>query len=244
LLYLHEVHDVVGSRADEFEAAFSGEWMPLHGYGDDARLLWYLDQAHGSGPSYRVVTVTAVRDGAAWESLTRRIQEGDLKEWMAGLDRLRHDVRGRLLLDLDFSPLRTLELSSVRADPQPGPATHERHRVLYMEDTMWPHEGMLGEYIEHVGRSYADMLQRPSSMLTIDAAWRPALGAGRRREVTLLQRVKDPSRLLRMFETEVPPSLRAPGTWMHDALRLRDKWESRLLRAAPWSPMLAAGADQ
>jgi hypothetical protein len=24
--------------------------------------------------------------------------------------------------------------------------------------------------------------------------------------------------------------------WMHDALDLRDRWESRLLRAARWSP--------
>ena len=37
--------------------------------------------------------------------------------------------------------------------------------------------------------------------------------------------------------TEVPAEYRAPGTWMHDALRVRDDWESRLLRTSGWSPL-------
>jgi hypothetical protein len=36
--------------------------------------------------------------------------------------------------------------------------------------------------------------------------------------------------------TDIPHAMRAPGTWMHDALALRDKWESLLLRTARWSP--------
>ena len=36
---------------------------------------------------------------------------------------------------------------------------------------------------------------------------------------------------------EVPEHLKAPGTWMHDALGLRDQWESRLLRSTRWSPL-------
>jgi hypothetical protein len=35
---------------------------------------------------------------------------------------------------------------------------------------------------------------------------------------------------------EVPEHYKAPGTWMHDALEVRDRWESRLLRTARWSP--------
>jgi hypothetical protein len=30
--------------------------------------------------------------------------------------------------------------------------------------------------------------------------------------------------------------MRQPGTFMHDALELRDQWESRLLRTSRWSP--------
>ena len=82
MLFMHEVHKVRGDREDEFEAAFRGGWMPLLAKDEDARLLWYTNHAHGSGMSYQVVTITAVRDGAAWERLALRIQQGDLQDWM------------------------------------------------------------------------------------------------------------------------------------------------------------------
>ena len=63
MLFLHEVHQVAGLHEDEFEAAFREGWMPTLAKDDDARLLWYANLAHGSGASYQVVTVTAVRDG-------------------------------------------------------------------------------------------------------------------------------------------------------------------------------------
>ena len=50
--------------------------MPLLAEDSDARLLWYFDHAHGSGPAYRVVTVTAVEDGAAWLRLAERMATG------------------------------------------------------------------------------------------------------------------------------------------------------------------------
>src|SRR6185437_8449795 len=86
VLFLHETHHVAGYHEDAFEHAFREGWMPTLARGDDARLLWYLNLAHGSGWSYRVVTITAVRDGAAWERLARRIQSGDLQDWMRELD--------------------------------------------------------------------------------------------------------------------------------------------------------------
>ncbi len=43
--------------------------MPMLVEGDEARLVWYTNQAHGSGPAYTVITVTVVRDGMAWECL-------------------------------------------------------------------------------------------------------------------------------------------------------------------------------
>ena len=87
MLFMHEVHKVRGRREDDFEAAFREGWMPMLAAGDDARLLWYADHAHGSGPAYTVVTVTAVRDGAAWERLALRVQQGDLQKWMRGARR-------------------------------------------------------------------------------------------------------------------------------------------------------------
>jgi len=66
---------------------------------------------------------------------------------------------------------------------------------------------------------------------------REALGAPRRREVVLWQRVDFPERLPGLFTRELPPHVKGPGTWMHDALEVRDDWESRLLRSASWSPL-------
>jgi len=31
--------------------------------------------------------------------------------------------------------------------------------------------------------------------------------------------------------------MKQPGTFMHDALEVRDQWESRLLRTSSWSPL-------
>jgi hypothetical protein len=75
------------------------------------------------------------------------------------------------------------------------------------------------------------------SQLTLLGVFQSALGASRRREVVLWQRVDFPERLPALFTHELPAHVKGPGTWMHDALEVRDDWESRLLRSAAWSPL-------
>ena len=97
MLYLHETHKVIGREAAPFEQLVREEWMPALAERDGARLLWYLNHAMGSGPSYQVVTITALSDGEAWETLARRMLEGDLAPlrgsppsgWFVDLGRLR-----------------------------------------------------------------------------------------------------------------------------------------------------------
>ncbi|HEX3284058.1 MAG TPA: hypothetical protein VHT50_05205 [Mycobacterium sp.] len=228
---MHEVHSVRGRTEDDFEAAFRDGWMPILGDGDDARLLWYTNHAHGSGPAYTVVTLTAVRDGTAWERLALRIQKGDLRPWMRDLDELRHDVDAKLLVPLPWSPLRDVDFKDVPTDGR------EHALTLYMEDTMWPYEDTLLTYIERCGQVYSQSLDRPNPLLSIEAAFQPALGSHLRREVALMQRVHNPDALLKLLQTEIAPEYRRPGTWMHDALELRDQWTSRLLRTSSWSPL-------
>jgi hypothetical protein len=232
VLFLHEVHQVRGTAEDDFEAAYrdSGGWMELLAATDDARLLWYANQAHGSGPSYTVVTITAVTGGAGWHRLAGRIQAGDLQGWMARLDELRHDVTGTLLLPLPWSPLQEVDLTTVTTSAQ------EHALSLYMEDTMWPHEGLLDDYIARAGTHYTALLERPEALLSLEAGFQVAHGTGRRRQVALMQKVRDPQGVLRLLTTEIPADRRAPGSWMHDALGLRDRWTSRLLRTSTWSP--------
>ena len=52
-----------------------------------------------------------------------------------------------------------------------------------------------------------------------------------------MQRIHQPDALLTLLQTDLPAEMRGPGTWMHDALELRDRWQSRLLRSASWSPL-------
>jgi hypothetical protein len=231
MLFMHEVHKVRGRAEDDFEAAFREGWMRTLGEGGDARLLWYANHAVGSGPSHTVVTVTAVRDGPTWERLALRIQKGDLQQWMRGLDELRYDVDAKLLVPLAWSPLRNIDFGDVPTDAR------EHELTLYMEDTMWPYADKFDDYIDRCGEIYSKSLDRPSRFLTIEAAFQPALGSHLRREVALMQRIHDPEALLKLLQTEIPPEMRAPGTWMHDALELRDQWTSRLLRTSAWSPL-------
>ena len=235
MLLLHEVHRVRGAREDDFEAAFRDRWMPELARGADARLLYFMHLAHGSGRAYTAVTVTGVRDGAAWERLARSVQDGPLRSWAHDVDQVRHTVHGKLLLTVPWAPPLVEDLDAVPTEPADHPLT------LFMEDTAWPHDGMLDDYLEKARSHYAPSLLESRAggraILDLLAVFQTALGAGRRSEVVLWQKVVDHERLKRLLETEVPPEFRRPGTWMHDALEVRDDWESRLLRSTRWSPL-------
>jgi len=233
MLLLHEVHTVAGRHEDAFEAAFRDGWMPALGKTDDARLLYYLKLAHGTGRAYHHVTITGLRDGNAYEQLAQRVQRGDLRAWAADIDAYRHEVKGKVLLPVDWSPMRTIDLATVPTDGR------EHEAALYMEDSAWPHEARLDAYLEAARTHYAPSLEDKSvrSLLTLLGVFQAALGAPRRREVVLWQRVDFPERLPALFTRELPPHVKGPGSWMHDALEVRDDWQSRLLRSASWSPL-------
>jgi hypothetical protein len=234
LLFLHEVHRVRGVDEEAFEAAFRDGWMPAIAGDDDARLLWYCHQPHGAGPAYRVVTITAFRDASAWERVAERVQLGDLRQWARELDGMRHDSISKLLVQVPWSPMADLDLSTVPAEPQ------DHELSLYMEDTGWPHVP-LDDYTGYWERVYLPMIHAPEKqpvrLLDVEAVFQVAHGTGRRPEAVLMQKVVNHKGLLGLLETEVPAEYKKPGTFMHDALQYRDQWESRLLRTSAWSPL-------
>jgi hypothetical protein len=233
VLFLHETHKVVGTREDDFEAAYREGWMPMLANGDDARLLWYTNLAHGSGASYTVVTITAIADGAAWERLVRRAQTGDLAPWMGELDDLRHDVTGKVLLPVEWSPLQAVDLADVPTDG----ATHPLS--LFMEDTGWP-SAPLDDYIRMWDEIYYRPLSVTSHILDIQACFQVAHGSNGRREAMLWQKISpdnDYATLVHLLTSDIAPEQRGPGTYMFDALKYRDQWQSRLLRTSAWSPL-------
>ncbi len=232
MLFVHEVHTVVGKCADRFEDAYRDGWMPLLADTPDARLLWYFDHAHGSGSAYRVVTVTAVEDGPTWLRLAERMASGDLRSWARDLDGLQHQSHGRILTPLEWSPT----IPSL-ADIPTEPGDHEA--TMYMEDTMWPFPGKVRDYIEAAGAVYRPSLGAEGShvQLSIQLALQTMPGAGRYPEVTLLQRLSSLPLLIRLLTNDIPPEVTGPGSWMYEALDLRDQWRSKLLRTAAWSPL-------
>jgi hypothetical protein len=233
MLFLHEVHRVQGAKEDEFEAAYRDYWMPTMATSDYARLLWYTNHALGTGVSYNVVTITAVEDGRAWEDLIQRVQKGDLQSWMLEVDNLRHDVVGKVLVPVHWSPLQEVDLGSVPVDGR----LHEPS--LFMEDTGWPY-APLDVYIQGWHDIYYAPLEKTSpgqQMLDIQACFQPAHGTYQRREAMLWQKILKPATLTKLLSREARPEQRGPGTYMHEALALRDQWESKLLRTSSWSPL-------
>jgi hypothetical protein len=231
MLFLHETHKIKGKREDDFEAAMRDGWMQRLAEGDEARLLWYANHAHGSGASYQVVTVTGIADGA-WEELARRIQSGDLQKFMRELDELRHDVEGKLLLPVYWSPLQSVDLAEVPIDGR-------KHELsLFMEDTGWP-DAPLDEYIRFWDEDYYRVMGKMSPgppLLDIQACFQVAHGTHLRREAILWQKISTPEALAQLLSREVPPEHRGANTYMAKALELRDQWRSRLLRTSSWSP--------
>jgi hypothetical protein len=233
MLFVHEVHKVKGVKEDEFEAAYRDYWMPAMAKTDYARLLWYANHAAGSGVSYNVVTITAIADGRAWEELARRVQKGDLQPWMREVDELRHEVMGKVLLPVDWSPIQEVDLDSVPIDG----SSHELS--LFMEDTGWPYSP-LDDYIQcWYDIYYAPMQKRlpEHQMLDIQACFQVAHGTHQRREAMLWQKIRDPAALTHLLTSDIQPEHRGPGTYMYDALEFRDQWESKLLRTSSWSPL-------
>lgn len=235
MLIIHEVHQVVGRHEAEFEELYRS-----HPDDDDVRLLYYLHHAHGTGPAYTVVTMTGVRDGNAWHRTSHRMRYGDMREWANAADALRHEHHAKVLTPLPFSPPDSA-LTNVDFATPPRNLGSGDEQALFMEDTAWPYRGKHEAYLDRAGTQYVDTLRDAEesgrSMLRLEAALAPVWGTSRRREVVLWQRVLRPDLLAGLLSHDVPAEFRAPGTWMHDALEVRDQWESRLLRAAPWSPL-------
>jgi len=235
VLFLHETHRVAGRRADEFEAAWRGQLDAL-AKGDDARLLWFFHQAHGTGLSYVVVTITAVRDGASFERHLERLERGDLRDWSRALEGMRHDCSSKVLAPVEWSALQEVSFDAVPTDGS------EKPLALYMEDTVLPRTGRLDDYLNAASTLYArdtigKRMAEGTSLLDLRGCFRTIAGPHAGREVILWQRVERPELLQPLLTREVPAERRGPGTWMNDALEFRDQWESRLLRTTAWSPL-------
>jgi hypothetical protein len=228
VIYLHETHEVVAGESDAFEEAFRTGWRPLLEAHGEARLLWFWEHTHGTGPSYQAISITAVRDWAAWGAIVERGRsDARHRDVDRRLATLRRDVVRKLLLPTDWSPLRDVDLAAAPIDvATDAPA-------MYLHDTGWPFPGKLDEYAAALGSIFHPQV-RQSRMISVEACWTVAPGTGRQHEVVLLQKILDWERFSELLTRGASGQQR--GGWMVEGLRYRDRWESKLLRCARWSP--------
>jgi hypothetical protein len=225
MIFLHETHDVVAGKMEEFGEAIRAHWRPILEEDGTARLLWAFELTHGTGVSYQAVTITAVRDWATWGSLAER-DDARLRDWRRRSGSVRHDVTAKLLLPAAWSPLGEVELRPTA--PTDGPP------ALYLHDTGWPFPGRLDDYVDALGSIYYPQV-RQSRMISVEACWRTAPGTGRQHEAVLLQKILDWPRFTELLARGEQGAQR--GGWMAAGLSYRDRWESKLLRTAAWSPL-------
>ena len=225
MVFVHEVHEVVGGKMEEFGDAVRTVWRPLVEEQRQARLLWFWELAHGTGASYQAVSLTAVRDWAAWGDLVARAVE--FRDWRRRVATLRREVTAKILLPAAWSPLADVDLE---AEPT---ARDVDRSTLYLHDTGWPFPGQLEAYVDALGTVFLPQT-RQTRMISVVGCWTVAPGTGRHHEVVLLQRIEDWPRFAELLACGEQGAQR--GGWMVEGLRYRDRWESKLLRCARWSP--------
>jgi hypothetical protein len=228
MIFLHELHEVVGGRMDEFGDAVRRHWRPLVEEDGHARLLWFWELTHGTGASYQATSITAVESWAAWGDLAARMA-GDprWRDWQRRASALRREVTAKLLLPTPWSPLQTVDLAA------PEPDREVDTPALHLHDTGWPFPGKLEEYVEALGTIFYPQT-RHARMISVVACWTVAPGTGRHHEVVLLQRIEEWAQFTALLARGEQGRQRSG--WMVEGLRFRDRWESRLLRCARWSP--------
>ena len=226
MIYVHETHEIAGGKMEEFAAAVRDVVAAAARgarrraarvvLGADAR-----DRARATRRSRSPPCAT----GTAWGDLVGR---GIVRDWQREAAALRKDVVAKVLLPAAWSPLQAVDL-----------------------DDPWP----LAEATQpaHVPARHRLAVPGPARGVRRCArAGAPAAGGAHRHDVG--GRVLDdgagngpPAR------GPAPPAARQTGTrsrgcspegehdapkggWMEEGLRYRDRWESKLLRCARWSP--------
>ena len=217
MLFLHDVHAAIGEHEIELDEAVRDVYAPTIA-DDDTRLAWYLCSTHGAGDAYFVIMITALKDGSAWERLSRRLRYGDLADWLVQVDSLTYSSHSTLMVPTKWSPTADLDLDALPV----GTSEHEVR--VFREDTLE------GPGIEDAV-SPAD--GSPGDVLTCVAGFRPFFSPGGM--VRLLYRVAGPELL--------EPALGTDQSWddwtgsLTPALPSGAHGTSRMLRNVPWSPL-------
>ena len=231
MIYLHETHEVIGGKMDDFSEAMRSQWRPLIEHDGLARVLWFCKVPHGTSVSYQAISITAVKDWQAWGAIAdRSLSDPNWKAWNNDVCQYRRDVVGKLLVPNARSPLQDVDLSTVEAPADDGIPS------VYLHDTGWPYPGLMDDYVDALHSILEPQMEAVKPyVITVAAGWRTSPGAGHFHEAILLSKIHN-FELFSFIITVGEPEPQ-PGEWMVEGLKYRDKWESKILRTVDWSPM-------
>lgn len=231
MIYLHEIHEIVGGKKEKFSEAMRSQWKPLIERDGLAKVLWFFHHAVGTSVSYQAVSIAAIRDWQAWGTIVERfVNDPTWKKWNQDVCQYRKDVVARLLLPNPLSPLQEVDFDQV------GVALDDDMPAIYLHDTGWPYPGKMEEYIEALHTVLEpQMAAVQPPVISIAATWRTCPGTGRFHEAIILSKIHNWE--LFSFVITLGEPTPQPGDWMMEGLKYRDTWESKILRTADWSPM-------
>ncbi|MBL7496635.1 hypothetical protein I6A84_00505 [Frankia sp. CNm7] len=231
MLWLHQVHHLRPATRDRFAQVVQERWLPEVATRPDTRLAWFATSTRGAVHADEAVTITGVADGAALAELGARVHSGDLTDLAAELSSLRDGVQTRILEPLDYDPFAVTSVTEIPAQPGTGPSRS------YMHDFVPPTFGNMRAYEDMMRERYMALTEQDLSGVALRASWRTVPGGGPVPEMFNLSEIRSTAALERLVTEEIPREYKAMGTWMWTALATRDRWTTRLLRSAPWSPL-------
>ena len=230
MFFVHEVHALDPAATGAFETALRDDWVPALASDDRTRLVWSARSMPPAISYPEIVTLTAVTDGDALERLGERVRRGDLRDRSVELGRLRRTHTVRVMAGLEeFNPYTVdlADLPLVRAD---APTEMDIH------DFVVPRLGMQRVYEVQMRESFLKMLEIEALPMRIWAGLETVAGGGRTPESLMITHAAHSRAIAELLTHGNPRVAPEPGTWMADALKLRDTWISRLVRSLPWSP--------
>jgi hypothetical protein len=229
MFFVHEIHSLTPASAASYEAQLRDRWAPAVAAEPGMRLVWSARSTPGSITGPEIVTLVGVADGAALERFGERTRVGDLREEAVALAAGREAVARRVLAPLRFSRYAP-DLDSLPA-PSPSPV-----EGVYIHDFVLPRIGMQRPYENAMEKVFMQALQVEYSDFVMWAGFETVAGGGPVPENLMLTLIQNPDAGTKLLSEGNPRESVKPGAWLFEALKVRDTWTSRLVRALPWSP--------
>jgi hypothetical protein len=230
MFFVHEIHALDPAATEAFETSLRDGWVPALASDESTRLVWSARSMPPAISYPEIVTLTAVTDGAALERLGERARRGDLRDRSVELGRHRRTHTVRVMAGLEeFNPY-TVDLDELPLVRTDAPTE------MYIHDFVVPRLGMQRVYEVQMRESFIKMLEFEALPMMIWAGLETVAGGGRTPESLMVTHINHGRAIAELLAHGNPRVPAEPGTWMADALKLRDTWISRLVRSLPWSP--------